>query len=290
MADTLSRHAASGTPIDASGAFLDLFFDVISDLTFGKSFETQTRNQRGPIVTGFLRKQKAVGFALLSMPLLHIARNLRISLKKQKSWEGWYDEALQARSKHPGYQAELYKELSNLRSLDGVIDDRDLLNKPYLTGIINESLRLHPPVPSGLQRVTPAEGAIIAGRYIPGHMNVTTPTYALHRDPRAFVQPNDFIPERWSSQPNLILRRDAFVPFGFGGYSCAGKPLAMMQLRMVVAMIFRRFTVSSVANKEDSCQYFIDHQADCFTLHLEPLPLLFRERHATSKVQNQANP
>jgi cytochrome P450 len=82
---------------------------------------------------------------------------------------------------YPGYQAELYKELSNLRSLDGVIDDRDLLNKPYLTGIINESVRLHPPVPSGLQRVTPAEGATIAGRYIPGHMNVTTPTYALHR-------------------------------------------------------------------------------------------------------------
>lgn len=82
---------------------------------------------------------------------------------------------------HPGYQAELYKELSNLRSLDGVIDDRDLLNKPYLAGIINESVRLHPPVPSGLQRVTPAEGATIAGRYIPGHMNVTTPTYALHR-------------------------------------------------------------------------------------------------------------
>lgn len=99
MVDMLSRHATFGTPIDASGAFLDLFFDVISDLTFGKSFETQTRNQRGPIVTGFLRKQKAVGFALLSMPLLHIARNLRISLKKQKSWEGWYDEALQARSK-----------------------------------------------------------------------------------------------------------------------------------------------------------------------------------------------
>ena len=82
---------------------------------------------------------------------------------------------------HPGYQAELYKELSDLRSLDGIIDDHDLLNKPYLTGIINETLRLYPPVPSGLQRMTPAEGAIIAGRYIPGHMNVTTPTYALHR-------------------------------------------------------------------------------------------------------------
>ncbi|KAL1801103.1 hypothetical protein ACET3X_001445 [Alternaria dauci] len=338
-ADILSHHAASSTPINASGAFLDLFFDVISDLTFGQSFDTQTTNQRSPIVADFLRKQKAVGFALLNMPLLHIARNLRILLKRQKSWEGWYDEALQARSKmhshepdiytylsqsdgfknnalseaklaivagadtnaitvsnvcyllcqHPVYQAQLYKELSGLRSLDGVIDDRDLLGKSYLTGIINETLRRHPPVPSGLQRVTPAEGAIIAGQYIPGHMNVTTPTYALHRDSRAFVRPDDFIPERWSSQPDLILRRDAFVPFGLGGYNCAGKPLAMMQLRMVVAMIFRRFTVSFAPDKEGSCQYFINHQADCFTLHLKPLPLFIGERSAISELQNLAD-
>jgi cytochrome P450 len=82
---------------------------------------------------------------------------------------------------HPKYQAKLYEELSSLQSSGGVIGDRELVNKPYLTSIIKKTLRLHPPVPSGLQRVTPAEGAIIAGRYIPGHMNIMTPTYALHR-------------------------------------------------------------------------------------------------------------
>ena len=81
--------------------------------------------------------------------------------------------------RHPEYQAKLHDELSGLHSL--FPDDQDLMNKPYLTGIINEALRLHPPVPSGLQRVTPAEGAVVADRHIPGHMNVTTPTYALHR-------------------------------------------------------------------------------------------------------------
>jgi hypothetical protein len=98
-ADILSRHATSRTPINASSAFLDLFFDVISDLTFGKSFDKQTTKKPSPIVVEFLKKQRAFGFAMLNMPLLHIARNLRISRKKQKSWEGWYDEALQARSK-----------------------------------------------------------------------------------------------------------------------------------------------------------------------------------------------
>ncbi|KAI4948283.1 hypothetical protein J4E91_006278 [Alternaria rosae] len=225
----LASHAVSRKSIDASSTFLDLFFDVISDLTFGQSFDTQATKQRSPIVLEFLRKQKALGFALLNMPLLHLARNLRLSVKKQKSWEGWYDQALKARSKmiiptadiytylsqsegfrgnalseaklaivagadtnaitmsnicyllcrHPEYQEKLYDELSDLQSL--FPNDRDLMDKPYLIGIINEALRLHPPVPSGLQRVTPPEGAVIAGRYIPGYMNVTTPTYALHR-------------------------------------------------------------------------------------------------------------
>jgi hypothetical protein len=84
--------------------------------------------------------------------------------------------------RHPEYQEELYDELKGLPTVDeGVIDDQNLIGNSYLTGIINEALRLRPPVPSGLQRLTPPEGAVIAGRYIPGNMNVSTPTYSLHR-------------------------------------------------------------------------------------------------------------
>jgi hypothetical protein len=182
---------------------------------------------------------------------------------------------------YPEYQKKLFDELRALTTLNGIVDDQHLVGKPYLTGIINEALRLHPPVPSGLQRLTPPEGAVIAGRYIPGDMNVTTPTYSLHRgksrplrtnrliltlvpeDARAFARPNEFIPERWFSQPELVSRRDAFVPLGYGAYNCAGRPLAMLQLRMVVAMIFKRFEVSFAPGREAECQHFIDHQADC---------------------------
>jgi hypothetical protein len=67
------------------------------------------------------------------------------------------------------------------------------------------------------------------------------------------------------------------VPFGYGAYNCAGRPLAMLQLRMVVGMIFKRFEVTFAPGVGAECQHFIDHQADCFTLHLEPLPLLLKE-------------
>jgi cytochrome P450 len=97
-------------------------------------------------------------------------------------------------------------------------------------------------------------------------------------DPRAFVQPDDFIPERWTSRPELTLRRDAFAAFGYGAYNCAGKPLAMLQLRMVLAMIIRRFEISIPPGREDEFHHFIEEQSDCFTVHLNPLPLMLRER------------
>ena len=197
---------------------------------------------------------------------------------------------------HPEYQTMLYNELRDLPMSHNLIDDHHLIGKPYLSAIINEVLRLYPPVPSGLQRLTPPEGATIAGRFVPGDMIISTPTYAIQRgkysllkcwrmrlvlilkDPRAFVQPNEFIPERWYSRPELILRKDSFVAFGYGTYNCAGKPLAMLQLRMVLAIIIRRFELSVPPGMEEEFRNFSEDQSDCFTLHLSPLPLMLKER------------
>jgi cytochrome P450 len=89
--------------------------------------------------------------------------------------------ACHALCRYPKYQAYLYQELEDIPTLDGIIDDRHLTGKPYLSAVIHESLRLWPPVPGGLQRLTPPEGAVIAGRYVPGNMVVSTPTYAIQR-------------------------------------------------------------------------------------------------------------
>lgn len=97
-------------------------------------------------------------------------------------------------------------------------------------------------------------------------------------DPRAFVHPEDFIPERWTTRPELVLRKDAFVPFGYGNFGCAGRSLAMLQMRMVLAMIIKRFEISIPPGQEADFEHFIEDQADCFSLHLTPLPLIFKNR------------
>ena len=104
------------------------------------------------------------------------------------------------------------------------------------------------------------------------------------KDPRAFIRPDDFIPERWTTKPELILRKDVFVPFSYGAYNCAGKPLAMMQLRMVIAMLVRNFKLSFTPGEEAECERFIQDQADCFTLHIHALPLSLEARATQEAV------
>ncbi|KAF1996372.1 benzoate 4-monooxygenase [Amniculicola lignicola CBS 123094] len=181
-------------------------------------------------------------------------------------------------AEYPEYQERLNEDLNTLCRPDEELDDQTLSKSVLLGGIINEALRLYPPVPSGGQRLTPPEGIVIAGRYIPGNMNVITPAYSIQRDVRAFPQPDDFIPERWYSRPELILRKDAFFPFSYGHYNCAGKPLAMMELRMVIGMAVRKFKISFPLGKKRECRRYVEEQADCFVMHTQPLSLMFEDR------------
>jgi hypothetical protein len=110
--DRFTDHAASEKPIDASSTFLDLFFDVISELTFGKSFDSLTTKQRHPIVKTFLKRQKPAGFLFLNMWILQLVKNLPVPRRRLKPWEGSYDTALAARRNAEPSEPDIYTYLS----------------------------------------------------------------------------------------------------------------------------------------------------------------------------------
>lgn len=112
-----------------------------------------------------------------------------------------------------------------------------------LEAVINESMRIWPSVFWGSQRVTPPEGMTINDHFIPGNTIVNMPLFPLFRDPRNFVRPDEFIPERWNSRPELVLNKGAFIPFSTGPYNCAGKALALMEMRSVVGRVLNEFDV-----------------------------------------------
>jgi cytochrome P450 len=51
----------------------------------------------------------------------------------------------------------------------------------HLNGIINETLRLHPPVPTAIPRLTPPEGIWIEDIHVPGDITVWCPPYTIGR-------------------------------------------------------------------------------------------------------------
>ena len=130
----------------------------------------------------------------------------------------------------------------------------------------NEVLRLQPPVPTTLQRA-PARGtkgkligtqyglaqpfcsvSHMSSSYIKEGTHIQVPPYVLHRDPRYFFpRPDEFWPDRWIMETlgsqEFVLDRSAFIPFSMGPANCAGKSLAMLELRAVVSLFIMHFDI-----------------------------------------------
>ncbi|PHH72972.1 hypothetical protein CDD80_4116 [Ophiocordyceps camponoti-rufipedis] len=175
---------------------------------------------------------------------------------------------------HPEARATLQAELDRFEAAD----DAALSKIEYLGACINETLRLYPPAPSGVPRKTPPEGLLIDDVFIPGDTIVQIPTYAMGRDERFFIDADRFIPERWTTKPELTKEGAASIPFSYGPYSCVGMALAMMELRLATAQIVSRFDVELAPGCSPSA--FKKGLYDVFTMVAPGLRLVFRPREA----------
>ena len=84
-------------------------------------------------------------------------------------------------AKHPEEVKKLREELKSLTVGLDTWNDIDIKNASQLNGIINETLRLHPPVPSGVERTVPAEGAHVGDVFLPGGVEFRMPPYVIGR-------------------------------------------------------------------------------------------------------------
>jgi hypothetical protein len=108
-------------------------------------------------------------------------------------------------------------------------------------------------------------------RVIPEWTQIALHTYSIHRDARYFHTPDAFLPERWFSKgaPAGEHNTAAFFPFSYGPTICAGKNMALMEMRMVLCWILRDFRFSrapGVVYEEWEAKI-----QDWFVVHHEPL-------------------
>lgn len=113
---------------------------------------------------------------------------------------------------------------------------------PYVRQVIEEAMRLYPPV--GLLARNVRQHDYLSGRdVLPGDV-VFLPIYALHRHAMWWRDPDAFDPDNFS--PEAVDKRDRFLhlPFGAGPRACVGASFAMMQAQIILATLLARFRFS----------------------------------------------
>lgn len=137
-------------------------------------------------------------------------------------------------------------DLTQVQSM--IIDNPHILNRlSYTLAVIKETLRLFPPASSirqGDHGFSLTDGA---QQYPTECCNVWSLHQLIQREPLYWPQPDTFLPERWlvSSDDPLYPVKGAYRPFEFGPRNCIGQELAMLEIKLVMAMTIREFNITT---------------------------------------------
>lgn len=123
----------------------------------------------------------------------------------------------------------------------------------YLHQVLQEGLRMYPPVPTHLARRTPIGGATIAGQFVPEDTTVAIHHLSTYRSEANFKNPYKFAPERFDkSNPEYVNDHlDALEPFSTGPRNCVGKNLAWHEMRLLLCTVLLHFDLELCEESSD---------------------------------------
>lgn len=141
-------------------------------------------------------------------------------------------------SQHAAVEAKLHAELDAV--LGGRIPGpQDLARLTYTRMVIEESMRLYPPVHTIAREALGDD--TVAGLRVPKGSAVLVSPWVLHRHRRLWREPGRFDPERFSPEEAAARARFAYMPFGGGRRICIGAAFAMAEATLLLAVIAQRF-------------------------------------------------
>jgi cytochrome P450 len=157
------------------------------------------------------------------------------------------------------WQDQLRDELRNVSATANYHVLKDL---PIFDAVVNEGLRLHPPVPASLPRIVPSGGGQLCGFFVPEKTIVSMQCYTTQRNPEVFPNPHVFAPDRWLSKSGPTEEmKSMFMPFSKGTRACIGSHLAMMELKLTTATLVRDLVVTAASTMKASDMDMKDHFA-----------------------------
>lgn len=166
-------------------------------------------------------------------------------------------------ARHQGIQERVREEIVSAKEGNGGVIDYDLLNSlTYLEAVINETLRMYPPLIESERECT--EDYVLKvntphlGKrdiFIPKGTGIVIPIYAIHYMEEYFPNPETFNPERF-----LPANKDQLVPYTFlafatGPRNCIGMRFAYMEMKLALVNILSRYRISLSPKTADPIKF-----------------------------------
>ncbi|KAK8596778.1 hypothetical protein V6N12_065257 [Hibiscus sabdariffa] len=133
---------------------------------------------------------------------------------------------------------------------DRFVQESDISKLVYIQAIVKETLRMYPPAPLSAPREL-SESCSIGGYEIPKGTRLIVNLHKIQRDPNAWPEPSEFMPERFlTTHKHIDVRGQHFelMPFGSGRRSCPGTSFALQMLHLTLSNFLHAFEFSRPGN------------------------------------------
>lgn len=147
-------------------------------------------------------------------------------------------------SRYPEIEAGILTEIEGaIGSRTPTIDDLSQLS--YTRMVLDEVLRMYPPVHSLGWRQAVADDEVCGQKISRGSI-VTVVPWVVHRHPKLWDRPEEFIPERFTKEQQATRPRFSYIPFSVGPHVCLGSAFAITEMLLVLATILPKYRLKLV--------------------------------------------
>ncbi|KFY23056.1 hypothetical protein V493_06128, partial [Pseudogymnoascus sp. VKM F-4281 (FW-2241)] len=154
--------------------------------------------------------------------------------------------------KNPRVMVKLQREIRETFMEEKDIDVTGVNGLEYMLAVLDEAMRIYPPVPTGMPRRVPGDGDVINDRWVPGGTAVSVNQWSTYRSEDNFREPNSFIPERFLDDPRFASdNKHALQPFSVGPRNCLGRNLAYAEMRLILAQVLWNFDLELTTESEN---------------------------------------
>lgn len=150
-------------------------------------------------------------------------------------------------SQHPKYEQQVHQEASALVK-NNHLSENDLQNLTFTRQVIDEALRLYPPVWLFSRKAVTDDA--IAGYAIPAGSNIFLSPYYTQRDPKLWEKANEFYPEHFKNKGSDLLHKYAFIPFSAGSRRCIGEYFSYIEMQTHIAILINIFKLKTLPNQK----------------------------------------